>query len=103
MFTSAFLHNGCLNELREGNGPYKFVGENLPLKELYFSEVECLLLSVTVNVMLRILNYKAGRKVSLLIVPVILVLSHPTEVLLKQKKGENCMWNHSLKITASFM
>lgn len=58
------------------------------MKELNFSEVECLLLCVTVNVMLRSLSDKAGRKVSLLIVLVILVLSHPTEVHLEQKKGE---------------
>lgn len=88
MFPYAFLHNGCLNGLREGNVPYKSVGKNLPLKELNFSEVECLLLCVTVNVMLRSLSDKAGRKVSLLNVLVILVLSHPTEVHLKQKMGE---------------
>lgn len=58
------------------------------MKELNFPEVECLLFCVTVNVMLRSLNDKAGRKVSLLIVRVIPVLSHPTEVHLKQKMGE---------------
>lgn len=58
------------------------------MKELNFSEVECLLLCVTVNVMLRSLSDKAERKVSLLIVLVILVLSHPTEAHLKQKMGE---------------
>jgi len=53
------MHNGCLGELREGNVQLftlQICGEILLLKLLNFSEVECILLSVTVTVLLRSLS-----------------------------------------------
>lgn len=91
MFTYAFLHNGCLNELREGNiqlFTLQICGKILLLKVLNFSEVERILLYVTVTVMLRSLSDKARGNVSLLIVFIIVFVSHPTEVHPKQKMDE---------------
>lgn len=86
MFTKAFLQNGCLHELREGNVQLftLHICGKIPLKVLNISEVECLLLYVTVTVKLRNLRDKTKINVSLLIVFAILFVSHPTEVKLKR-------------------